>query len=41
MATMMAGKIIACLERSFQKGDSATQIKGREENFNRQVQKYL
>jgi predicted nucleotidyltransferase component of viral defense system len=30
LETMMAGKILACLERSFQVGDSATQIKGRD-----------
>jgi predicted nucleotidyltransferase component of viral defense system len=30
LETMMAGKILACLERSFQLGDSATQIKGRD-----------
>jgi len=28
--TMMAGKMLACLERSFQKGDTATTIKGRD-----------
>ncbi|MFO8035022.1 MAG: nucleotidyl transferase AbiEii/AbiGii toxin family protein [Anaerolineales bacterium] len=28
--TMMAGKMLACLERSFQKGDTATKIKGRD-----------
>lgn len=30
LETMMAGKILACLERSFQKGRSATMIKGRD-----------
>jgi predicted nucleotidyltransferase component of viral defense system len=30
LETMMAGKMLACLERSFQVGDSATLIKGRD-----------
>jgi predicted nucleotidyltransferase component of viral defense system len=30
LETMMAGKMIACLERNFQKGNAATRIKGRD-----------
>jgi hypothetical protein len=30
LETMMAGKMLACLERSFQVGDTATSIKGRD-----------
>ena len=30
LETMMAGKMLACLERSFQKGNTATMIKGRD-----------
>jgi hypothetical protein len=30
LETMMAGKMLACLERSFQAGDTGTMIKGRD-----------